>query len=165
MKILNHRAAGRVLAPVCISFALAGCGLFGNQGSVASGVKYQSEGKPRAALIEAKKVLQRDDKNGKAWLLLGQSSLMLGDPKSALSDLEKARANGVPKAEWVVPMGRALQVMRQYRKLLDTVKPDDAYKPAVQTQVYVLRGDARRALGSNDQAAQSYQAALKIRPD
>src|SRR5699024_6463733 len=61
--------------------------------------------------------------------------------------------------------GRALQVMRQYRKLLDTVKPDDAYKPAVQTQVYVLRGDARRALGSNDQAAQSYQAALKIRPD
>jgi tetratricopeptide (TPR) repeat protein len=85
-----------VLVLVSVALVLAGCG--SGKGSVAAGLRYQDSGKYRAAYIEAKKVLQRDDKSGDAWLLLGESSLMLGNPKDALSELEKAKANGVRKS-------------------------------------------------------------------
>jgi len=88
---LDPRIVRHVLALLCIALLLPACGLASRQGSLDAGLKYQASGKYRAAYIEAKKVLQRDDKNGDAWLLLGQSSLMLGNPKDALSDLENAK--------------------------------------------------------------------------
>lgn len=161
MKILNGLAPRRVLVLAAIGLMLGGCGLGSGKGSVAAGLRYQDSGQYRAAYIEAKKVLQRDDKNGDAWLLLGESSLMLGNPKDALSELEKARANGVSKARWVVPTGQALLGMHQFDKLVAIAAPDGSLDAKLQARVDVLRGDAQRGLNHSDQARQSYQAALK----
>ena len=162
MKILNGWAPRRVLVLVSVGVMLAGCGLGSGKGSVAAGLRYQESGKYRAAFIEAKKVLQRDDKNGDAWLLLGESSLMLGNPKDALSELEKARAYGVTKSRWVVPTGEALLGMRQFDKLETIAAPDGSLEAMLQAQVDVLRGDAQRGMKKPDQARQSYEAALKL---
>src|SRR6185437_8597216 len=116
------------------------------------------------AYIEAKKVLQHDDKSGDAWLLLGKASLMLGNPKDALNDLQNAQKHGVPEAKWDVPMGRVLLVTQQYDKLLKTLPSDNGFEPATKVRVAVLRGDAQRGLKQFDQAQQSYQAALKLQP-
>ncbi|MBU6477379.1 MAG: PEP-CTERM system TPR-repeat protein PrsT [Xanthomonadaceae bacterium] len=161
---LNSWAARRRFALLCIGLLLGGCGLTGRHGSLAAGVKYQSSGQYRAAYIEAKKILQHDDKNGDAWLLLGQASLMLGNPKDALSDLQNARANGVPQARWAVPMGRALLVTNQNDALLKTLSVDKPLEPAVKAQVEVLRGDAYRGLKQFDKAKQAYAAALVLEP-
>ncbi|HEX7371002.1 MAG TPA: XrtA/PEP-CTERM system TPR-repeat protein PrsT [Rhodanobacteraceae bacterium] len=158
------RALRFVLLALCAGLLLSGCGLANRHGSVAAGQKYAAEGKFRAAYIEAKKVLQHDNKNGEAWLLLGKASLGLGNPKDALTELEKAQTAGVPKAEWAVPMGEALLVTRQYDKLLATLTPDSSFKPKLAARVQVLRGDAERAEDKPDAAKQSYQAALKIEP-
>lgn len=149
---------------LCVNLLLSGCGLTGGHGSLDAGSKYQAEGKYRAAYIEAKKVLQRDNKNGAAWLLLGQASLMLGNPTEALNDLQNAQANGVPKAQWVVPMGQVLRVTQQYDKLLKIVSPDKLTDPRIEGLTNVLRGDAYLGLNQLDQAKQSYQAALTLDP-
>ncbi|HET7162122.1 MAG TPA: tetratricopeptide repeat protein, partial [Rhodanobacteraceae bacterium] len=159
---LNMSWVRRGFALLCVGLLLAGCGLVGGHGSVAAAAKYQAEGKYRAAYIEAKKVLQHEDKNGEAWLSLGNASLMLGDPKDALSDLQNAKANGVPEARWAVPMGRALLVTNQFDKLLESLPADNTFEIEVKTRVAVLRGDAYRGLKQPEKARQSYEAALKL---
>ena len=152
------------LALLCVNLLLSGCGLTSRHGSLDAGAKYQAKGEYRAAYIEAKKVLQHDSKNGNAWLLLGQASLMLGDPTDALSDLKNAAANSVPTERLAVPMGRALLVTQQYDKLLETLSPDKAFESKVKVRVNVLRGDAYLGLNQFDQARQSYKAALTLDP-
>jgi putative PEP-CTERM system TPR-repeat lipoprotein len=164
MRLIDVNAARRGLTLLCVTLLLAGCGLANGQGSLNAGTKYQAEGKYRAAYIEAKKVLQRDDKNGNAWLLLGQASLRLGNPKEALGDLQNAKTHGVPEARWVVPMAQVFLVTQDYDELLKTLPAGKSFEPKTQVQVEVLRGDAYLGLKKLDQARQSYQAALKLEP-
>ena len=152
------------LALLCVNLLLSGCGLTSGHGSLDAGTKYQANGEYRAAYIEAKKVLQRDSKNGNAWLLLGQASLMLGDPNDALSNLQNAKTNSVPAERWAAPLGRALLVTQQYDKLLETLSPGKTFEPKVNVRVNVLRGDAYRGLKQFEQARQSYNAALALDP-
>lgn len=159
-----RRSIHHGFAVVCVSVLLSGCGVGKGKGDLEAGTKYQASGQYRAAYIEAKKVLQRDGKNGNAWLLLGRSSLMLGNPKEALGDVEKAKANGVPQASWTVPMGRALLATQQYDELLKTLPAENSFESQVKAHVASLRGDAYRALKQNDQAKQSYNAALALDP-
>ena len=161
---LNSRTAGYGLLLLSISLMLASCGLAGGNGGLAAGAKDQADGKYRAAYIEAKKVLQKDSKNGPAWLLLGRASLMLGDPKDALNSLQNAQSNGVPEAQWAVPMGRALLVTQQYDKLLKTLPVEPQLDAPIKTSVLRLRGDAYRGLKQPDAAEQSYKAALALDP-
>jgi putative PEP-CTERM system TPR-repeat lipoprotein len=161
----NTRAIRQGLALLCVSFLLGSCGLAKGKGDLAAGAKYEASGQYRAAYIEAKKVLQRDSKNGKAWLLLGQTSLKLGNPNDALDELEKAKANGAPEADWVVPMGQTLLVTRQFDKLLETVSPKPSFASPVRIRVNSLRGDAYRELGKADEARKSYEAALALNAD
>jgi putative PEP-CTERM system TPR-repeat lipoprotein len=159
MKISNGLALRHGLVVVAMALLLAACG--SGKGSVETGLKYQDSGKYRAAYIEAKKVLQRDDKNGDAWLLLGKSSLMLGNPKDALNELGNAKAHGVPKSRWVVPTSEALLATHDFDKVVATAAPDDSLDAKVQARLAVLRGDAQRGLKQADQARQSYEAALQ----
>jgi len=161
---LNTRIVRYGSALLCAALLLSGCGLSSRHGSVDTGIKYQANGQYRAAYIEAKKVLQRDSRNGEAWLLLGQASLMLGNPKDTLSELQNAEANGVPIQRWAVPMGRALLATQQYDKLLATLTPDKPYEPKVKARVAVLRGDAYRGLKQFDQARQAYMSVLPADP-
>ncbi|HEX7380539.1 MAG TPA: XrtA/PEP-CTERM system TPR-repeat protein PrsT [Nevskiaceae bacterium] len=148
-----------------MALTLGACGLVHHGGSVTTGEKYQSEGQYRAAYIEAKKVLQADDKNGEAWLLLGQATLMLGNPTSALEDLDHARAAGVADAQWMVPVGQALLVTQQFEKLLKTVASKDQFPAAVRARIEVLRGDAQRGMNRAPEAKSAYERALEARPD
>jgi putative PEP-CTERM system TPR-repeat lipoprotein len=161
---LNTRIVLRGLLFLSISLLFAACGLTGRTDGLAAGAKNQAEGKYRAAYIEAKKVLQKDSKNGQAWLLLGRASLLLGDPKDALNDLQNARANGVPEAQWAVPMGQALLLTQQYDELLKTLSLDAQLDAPVKAGVLRLRGDAQRGLKQFDQAKDSYNAALALDP-
>ncbi len=161
---LNGWVLRRGMVLACAVLLLGGCGLIGGHGNVAAGTRYQAEGKYRAAYIEAKKVLQGDDKNGAAWLLLGRGARMLRDPKGALTDLQNAHAHAVPEAQWVVPMGEAFLAMHQYDNLLKTLPADNTFEPKVKARVAVLRGDAQRALKQSGSAQESYQAALKAQP-
>lgn len=156
----NTRAACLALA-VLVTLLLAGCS---GGSSLANGAKYQAEGKYRAASIEAKKILQHDDKDAGAWLLLGKASLMLGDPKAARDDLDKARTHGAAPAAWAVPLGQALLVSQAYDKLLDELPAKPDFDATTNAEVLVLRGDAFRELKQFNQAQGAYQQALASVP-
>ncbi len=161
---LNTWVVRHGLAVLCLSLLLSGCGLASGRDGLDAGLKYQASGQYRAAYIEAKKALQRDNKDGNAWLLLGHASLMLGDPKDALNDLQNAQANGIPQARWAIPMARALLLTQEYDKALKTLSADTSFEPKDMVRVNVLRGDAYVGLKQLDQAKQSYQAALTSDP-
>lgn len=160
--VWNSRTTRCALTAICAGVMLAACGL--GHGSLASGTQYQTDGKYRAASIEAKKVLQREPKNGDAWLLLGKASLMLGNPKNALSDFDKARANGASAEDLAVPTGQALRVTYQFKKLLKDQPASDSFKPEVRAQLASLRGDAWRGLNKPSSAEKAYKDALKLDP-
>lgn len=161
----NGRTLTIASALLCLGLLLSGCGAASGNGNLQAGEKYQAEGKYRAAYIEAKKVLQRDSKSGGAWLLLGQASLMLGKPTDALNNLQHARDNGVPKAQWVVPTAQALRASHQFDKLLKTISTDKLKDPDTKGRVYVLRGDAFLGMNLLEQAKQSYQDAVALDPN
>ncbi|MGH8282736.1 MAG: XrtA/PEP-CTERM system TPR-repeat protein PrsT [Gammaproteobacteria bacterium] len=162
MTNLNKWIVRYCLLVIGAAVLLGGCGLSGRHGSLAAGVKYEAAGQYRAAYIEAKKVLQHDSKNGTAWLLLGKASLMLGNPRDALSDLQNAQANGIPKSQWAIPMGQTLLVTQKYATLLKTVSPANLEFSETKVRVLALRGDAYLGLKEMDQAKQSYQSALAL---
>lgn len=153
------------LAAFAAGLLLAGCGLASGGGNLEAGAKYQAEGNYRAAYIEAKKALQKNEKDGEAWLLLGQSSLLLGNPDDALTELGKAKENGAEEGKWVVPLGRALLVSQQFNKLLATLPANGAFTPGVKARVEALRGDAQIALKQLDLAKQSFESALQSDPN
>lgn len=158
---LNRWSFRIAFSLLCLGL-LSSCGLFGGKGSLDAGARYQAEGKYRAAYIEAKKVLQQNDKNGAAWLLLGKASMMLGDPTSAMNDLQNAQSNGVPEKQTMVPMGQLLRVTGQYEKLLKTVSPEKLTDLDAKGRAYVLLGDAYFGLKNYDKAKQSFQSALLV---
>lgn len=159
---LSSLRAGSVVLCLCASALLTGCGLSGTRGSVTAGEQFIAAGKYRAAYIEAKKVLQRNDKDGSAWALLGESSLMLGNPRDAVSELENARKNGVPAGQWAVPLGRAMLILQHYNTLLRTLDASQVQAPAPRARVEVLRGEAYLALRQPDAAKQSFESALAV---
>lgn len=151
-------------AAVIMMVLLGACGAKGGNDNRGAAGNNLAAGHYRAAYIEAKKILQRDGKNAPAWLLLGKATLMLGDPKQAVSDLQHADSNGVPFEQWAVPMARALLAMHQYDKLIKTVKPDDTLPGKTKVQVLVLRGDALLRLGTVAAAKRAYEDALGENP-
>lgn len=146
---------------LCGALLLGGCGA-SSRGSVAAGNEFAAHGKYRSAYIEAKKVLQRDSHNGAAWLLLGRASLMLGNPKDALNELQNAQKNGVSESDWAVPMGRALIVLENYDALVKTLSPESVPAPDPRGRIEVLRGEAFLGLKQFDKAEQAFSSALSL---
>ncbi|MHB8425892.1 MAG: XrtA/PEP-CTERM system TPR-repeat protein PrsT [Gammaproteobacteria bacterium] len=161
---VNQGIMRRWLLVALMAVLLSGCGLSGRQGSLATAAKYEAHGQYRAAYIESKKVLQHDSKNGMAWLLLGRASLMLGNPQDAINDLQNAKANGVSKVQWAIPLGRALLITQQFATLLKTLSPTDVTSAGDRAYMFVLQGDAYLGLKQPDKAKQSYQSAIAIKP-
>lgn len=150
----------RVLVMAAAGLLLAACQSGGN---LDAGAGYLATGKYRSAYIEAKKVLQENQSNAQAWLLLGKSSLMLGQAKDALADFEKAKLNGLPVEQWAVPLGQAMLTMGQNEQLLQALPAgQQGLSARVAAAVEVLRGSALQSLGKLDQAQAAYTQALKL---
>lgn len=155
----------RFLAVLLCVALLSACGVNGAHGSVSAGNQYLAHGKYRAAYIEAKKALQKNEANGKAWLLLAKASLMLGNPNDALSDLGNAQSNGVSQSQLAVPMARALLVTRHYHKLIKSIKLSQKMSGKQKVAVLAARGEAMLALGLTAPAQYTYQSAVQLAPN
>lgn len=108
--------------------------------------------------------VDRDDR-GKAWLLLGKTSLAKHAYGDAVSQLQHARDAGVAGEQWRLPLGRALFENGQYAQalaVLKNVSPDaDTDKRALAA---ALRGLALAQTDKLDAADDAFNQALSLQP-
>jgi putative PEP-CTERM system TPR-repeat lipoprotein len=143
---------------------LAGCGRETPVDLIRSARDYQARNDHQAAIIQLKNALQKQPDNGEARLLLGQSSLVIGDPATAEKEFRKAAEFGQPAAVVMPLIAQAMlengaidKVVAEFAgRQLDDAKADAALRAAV--------GQAQMRMGRLDDATASYAAALTADP-
>jgi putative PEP-CTERM system TPR-repeat lipoprotein len=143
---------------------LPACGIgMDNADRLERGQQAFESGDFRTAIIEGKNILQSEPDNVGARLLLGRSSLRLGDPRSAEKELRKAIELGVNKSDVVVDLGRALLILREFEQVEAEITPDIASDEETRIAVLRIRGDALLAQRRAPEARAIYQEMLAVR--
>ena len=145
-------------------FALlfSSCGLaLDNQAKLERGQEAFANGEYRAAMIDAKAVLQDEPDNLDARLLLGRVSVVVGDGAAAEKELRRAIELGVDQSEVITDLGRALLLQGKFGEVLTEISTDlapDQYK----TTVMRIRADAHLGLQQAVEARELYTEVLSI---
>lgn len=123
-------------------------------------VERREQGNLRASTIDLKTILQKDPKNTKARLLLGDNYIDVGDSASAEKELTVARELGAEEDQVLLPLGEARLMQGKYEAVLETsqVAENDPAK-----RIYVihyLRGRALLGLQKYEKAKAEFDASL-----
>ncbi|WP_317205149.1 XrtA/PEP-CTERM system TPR-repeat protein PrsT [Janthinobacterium sp.] len=156
-------ARGLLCATVLLG-ALSGCHRTPDgDGLLAEARQYRERGELKAAVIQLKNVLQQAPGDAAARLLLGQIYIEAGDPLSAEKELRKAQSLGLPPAQLLPSLGRAMLMLGQNDKLLAEFALDPS-KPA-QLDLMALRANAYLASGAAGQARELFEQMLSAQAD
>jgi putative PEP-CTERM system TPR-repeat lipoprotein len=166
--MINKPFVSRVLRGVVLAAALgAALTACKNESSgdlIRSAREYQAKGDHPAAIIQLKNAVQKQPDNGEARLLLGQSTLAVGDPATAEKEFRRAAEHGQPPsvvAPWIAQAmlgnGEVDKVIAEFgQQKLDDPKAEAALRVAV--------GQAQLRMRRLDDAAASFSAALASDP-
>ncbi len=133
------------------------------QALVAEAEQLQQKGDIKAAIIQLKNALQKNPDNSEARFLLGEIYSKTGDTKSAEKELRKALSLGMSPAKVLPDLGKALLAEGQFQQVLDETKQVAEEKGSA--EISCLRGNAYLALGKGQEARESFEQALKNKPD
>lgn len=124
----------------------------------------RAEGKSTAAIIELKNALQQNPRNAEARLMLAELYLTKGFGKDAESEILRARDLGVSKEATRVPLGKALLLQREYKRVLSEIGADGNANDESRAALLAMRGEAQLALGDKNAAKESFKQALALDP-
>src|SRR5512134_2536272 len=93
--LVSKVLCGLVLT-AALAAALTGCRGESASDLIRSAREYQAKGDHPAAIIQLKNAVQKQPDNGEARLLLGQSTLAVGDPATAEKEFRRAAEYGQP---------------------------------------------------------------------
>jgi len=154
----------RILSPLVVFLPLlvvAACGLgMDNAARLARAQVAFEAGEYRAAIIDAKNILQQEPRNREARLLLGRSSIRVNDAATAEKELRRAIDLGADLRPVAVDLGQALLVLRQFEQLLEEIQPALAQSESDRLAILRLRGDAMMGLHRPDDARAMYREVL-----
>ncbi|RJG27617.1 tetratricopeptide repeat protein [Massilia cavernae] len=154
-----------VAAALAVSLGITGVGCSGNTEVaplIAEARKYRAQGEIKAAVIQLKNAIQRDEGSGAARILLAEVYLDEGDAASADKDLRRAMAAGGDAAQVAPLLGKAMLMQGQYDRLLADIVPVGA--ASVRPALLALRGSAFLGLGKVEPARELLNDALKLAP-
>ncbi|HEX7027301.1 MAG TPA: tetratricopeptide repeat protein, partial [Gammaproteobacteria bacterium] len=123
------------------------------------------EGDYNTAAIELKKLLQSDERNVEARVLLGKIQLWLGQSRQAESQFAKAIEYGASREQLAIPMAKAYLAVGKYSQVLNELPPDASLDPENRAELMVLRGRAYKALSQQGRARAEFERALATKPD
>jgi cellulose synthase operon protein C len=121
-------------------------------------------GEWRTAEIHLKNLLQRDQGNAAARLLLGTVQLAESDFAGAEDSLRRARDLGADPTAVQVPLVSALVAQNKFDAALEAAAQGPAPSGASRSELLRLEGLAQRGLRAYDRAEEAYRAALAIEP-
>jgi len=125
--------------------------------------QYQQKGDDKAAIIQLKNALQKNPDDVEARFLLGTIYNENADFLSAEKELRKALSLGMSPAKVSPYLGKALLMQGKFQMLLDEIK--QASEENESAEISSLRGNAFLALGKGKEAKESFEQALKHKPD
>ncbi len=159
-KLLRRTA----LLVACASLTLAACRNENPADLIRSARDYQAKGEHQAAIIQLKNVVQKQPENGEARLLLGQSSLIVGDPVTAEKEFRRALEHGQPRAVVAPQLAQAMLDAGAWDKVISEFGAVTLDEPKAEAELRGRVGEAQiRGRKLND-AAESFAAALKADP-
>lgn len=150
---------------VCLASGLLGCDFFvDNQTRLDRANNYWQKGDYRSAIIELKKILEKDSNHAHAWLTLGEISLFLGKAADAEKEFRRAADAGAsPEAYWP-RLAEALLLSGKYQVLLDEL-PIEGQSELLQRQMKILHGKAYLGLNNLEKSHAVFLSILQARPD
>ena len=153
-----------VLAALLGTAVLAGCGKESAADLIRSARDYQAKGQHPAAIIQLKNAIQKQPENGEARLLLGQSSLAIGDSASAEKEFRRAIEYGQSPAVVVPLLAQAMLEAGEVDKVVAEFSQRKLDEPQAEAVLRVAVGQAQARMNKPDDAAASFAAALASDP-
>lgn len=127
--------------------------------------QYQQKGDLKAAVIVLNNVLQLKPEEGEARLIMGTISMQNRDPRAAEHHFRAALEAKVDPKVLLPLLAQALFEQAEFQKLLDATRASDYGDAAQQPEILSFRGHSQLSLGRLEEAAASFQEALKRRPE
>ena len=125
---------------------------------------FEDKGNLKSSIIELKNAIQKNPDNAQARLLLGQVYLKSGMGAAAEKELTQAQKLGVSQESIQLPLGEALLLMGEYRRVLDQIQPSDQTSSINRARIFQMRGDALIKLGKVKEGCGLFQQSLDIDP-
>jgi putative PEP-CTERM system TPR-repeat lipoprotein len=123
-----------------------------------------ADGEYRAAIIDAKNILQDEPGNLAARLVLGRASVEIGDGASAEKEFRRALELGAGIDTVLVDLGRALLLQREFDSVMDEIDPALASSEPNKLAVMRIRGDALIGNGNAEAGRDIFTAVLNADP-
>lgn len=130
---------------------------------VAEAKQYQQKGDNKAAIIQLKNALQKNPEDAEVRYILGTIYNETADFPSAEKELRKALSLGMNPAKVSPDLGKSLLMQGKFQAVLDEIKQVPGEKESA--EISVSRGNAYLALGKGQEAKESFEQALKNKPD
>ncbi len=158
------RAPRLLLALLLGTSLLSACGGEDSATLVTEARAKLATGDYKAAMIQLKNAVAKDEKNADARFELGKLYLAQYDFASAEKEFRRAREAGLSAATVNPMIARALLEQREFQRVLDELPAPADSEPEAAT-LQALRATAELGLGRKDDARKALQHALKTAPD
>lgn len=126
-------------------------------------LKDMNHGEYDVAVVRLKTLLQENQEDIPARILLGKAYLRQGYASSAEKQFRLALYYGADEDNIFVPLGNSLLVQRKYEEILRDIKNNNPGQ-FEKVEVLVLRGRASYELGRIDEATQLFDRAIEVAP-
>jgi len=160
-----RRAIVRALVIMAISAVIAGCDDVPSTERMARAQEFIDQKRPRGAVVELKKVLQKEPDNGRARHLLGSAYLLLAKLEDAENQLSRALRLGEDVAGVSIELGEIWRLQQRHLKIIQEIEPNDAWSETHQIQAMILRANALMSLADFPKAHKAFENVLALQPD
>lgn len=126
---------------------------------------FAAKGDDPAVIIEAKNALLKNPQNVDARLLLGEAYVRVGRGKEAEIALKQAGELGADGQALALPLGRALLLQGDFKRVLAESLPQPNYAVGTTARIHAIRGEAELELARVADAGKSFKQALANEPD
>jgi len=161
----QHPIALAIALAFAASVTLSGCDRTANlteQEHIQRAKDFEDKGNLRGSIVELKNAIQKNPDSPQARLLLGQVYLKAGFGAEAEKELTRAEKLGVSREAIIVPLGEALLITGQYKRILDELQPTDTTPPAYRARMMALRATALFKFGKLREACDLFQSSVAV---